>query len=93
MAESDPTTTWWLWNATFDDQGHRVILEVRSIMAGDLPVHTPTGYFLECDSGSGIPDWMATRAMIDNEEFARLRAEGTIRPLTTTLSSDDRTKP
>ncbi len=79
--DDSTTTTWWLWDATFDEQGYRVIIEAKTVLADGFRVDTPVAYFAECDSGSGVPDWVATLMMIENEEFARLRAAGAIRPL------------
>jgi hypothetical protein len=81
MENNSTTTTWWLWEASLDDEGWRIILEVKTTLADDFRVDTPVAYFAECDAGSGVPEWVGTRIMIENEEFARLRAAGTIQPL------------
>jgi len=83
----DVVTTWWLWDASIEDRGTRVVLEVRTAKLGDEEIHTPVGFFAECDSGMGVDGWMAGRIMIDNEQFARLRAEGAITSLTPTSRS------
>ncbi len=77
----DLTTTWWLWNASVEDRGKRVVLQVRTLRAGTLEVHTPVAYFAECDSGMGVSEWWANRIMLEPEEFARLMVAGDIRPL------------
>jgi hypothetical protein len=82
--DDNTTTTWWLWDATLNDRGIRVILEVRTTLLDGFRVDTPIAYFAECDSGSGVEGWIGTRIMIDNEEFARLRASGVIQPLSPT---------
>jgi hypothetical protein len=84
VEDNTTTTTWWLWNATLDDRGIRVILEVKTTIANGFRVDTPVAYFAECDSGAGVTDSTATRIMIENEEFARLRAAGVIQPLSPT---------
>lgn len=81
MNDDGTTKTWWIWNATLDAQGFHVVIEVDTVNAEGFRVDTPVAYFVECDSGSGVPDWVGTRVMIGNEEFAKLRAEGAITPL------------
>jgi RNA polymerase subunit RPABC4/transcription elongation factor Spt4 len=81
MDDNSATTTWWLWEANLDDQGIRVVIEVKTAVADGFRVDTPVAYFAECDSGSGVPEWIGTRIIIENEEFATLRAAGAIEPL------------
>jgi hypothetical protein len=81
MKDNSTTTTWWLWDADLDDQGFRIILEVKTTVADGFRVDTPVAYFAECESGAGVPEWVGIRIMIENEEFATLRATGAIKPL------------
>jgi hypothetical protein len=79
--DNTTTTTWWLWDATIEDRGTRVVLEVKTTLTNGFRVDTPVGYFPESDAGSAVDGWIADRIMIDNDEFARLRAAGVIQPL------------
>lgn len=81
MEDNTATMTWWLWEACLDEQGFRIILEVKTVLVDGFRVDTHVAYFAECESGSGVPEWVGTRIMIENEEFAKLRAAGSIRPL------------
>ena len=72
--------TWWLWDAEFDGSArHRIVVEVNTVITCDgFRVDTPVGYFSEYEGHGALA---TDEMMIENEEFAKQRAAGTIRPL------------
>lgn len=82
MEDNSTTRTWWLWEANINERGClRVIVQVQTTIANGFRVDTPTSYFGECENGGTDLSWLGDHVLIANEEFAKLRAEGKIKPL------------
>jgi hypothetical protein len=81
MEDNSTTTTWWLWEANIKGCGIRIVVQVQTTIANAFRVDTPTSCFGECETGGEDLSWLGEHILIANAEFAKLRAEGKITPL------------
>jgi hypothetical protein len=81
LEDNSTTTTWWMWQANIDDSGVRVIVEVKTAIVEGFRTDTPVSYFAECEIGGTDLRWLGDKILIENEQFARLRAAGAIQAL------------
>jgi hypothetical protein len=89
MEDSSTTKTWWLWDAVIGERGTRIVVEVKTTIANGFRVDTPVSYFGECENGGTDLSWLGDHVLIANDEFAQLRAAGTIQPLSPTWAVSD----